>query len=56
MATINFAVSVKRGVGAGAGSWSISFFKECCFRDKIRVRLDTNRKPNPKTAFFRKKR
>ena len=53
--TVNFGVSVNRRVGAGPGSGSICFFKECCFRVKFRVRLDTNGKPNPKTAFFRKK-
>ena len=32
---------------------SLSFFKkECCFR--VTVRFDTNRNPNPKTAFFLK--
>ena len=43
-----WGVSKTRGRG-------LSFFKECCFRVEVRVRLDTNRKPNPKTAFFRKK-
>ena len=43
-----WGVSKTRGRG-------LSFFKECCFRVEARVRLDTNRKPNPKTAFFRKK-
>ena len=33
-------MSVKRGVGAGVGVYLI--FKECCFRVRVRVRVDTN--------------
>ena len=48
-----WGVSKTRGRGRGLGRGLSFFFKECCFRIKVRVRLDTNR--NPKTAFFRKK-
>ena len=52
-----WGVSKTRGRGRGRGlGRGLSFFKkECCFRVKVRVKLDTNSKPNPKTAFFRKK-
>ena len=36
-------MSVERGVGTGVGVYLI--FKECCFKVRVRARVDTN--PNP---------
>ena len=48
-------VSVKRGVGVYV------FFKECCFRVRVRlgffrVRVRVNVKPNPKNRILKKKK
>ena len=37
-------MSVERGVGAGVGVYLL--FKECCFRVRVRVRVDTNPIPH----------
>ena len=57
-------VSVKRG--AGVGVYLFFFFRECCFRVSVMVRLGLFRvrvrfrvrvsvNPNPKTAFSKKR-